>query len=1376
MPRCITRLALGIIVSLAAASTLRSANKTWFAGASGDFGNPALWIGGGVPGSTDTATFDSIGTYTITFDNLPNSLVTPVVNQDLFFKTGTVTFTSGNDGTYEYWLAGSGGDDAVITGGTLMLGTSGHPLLMHVFDDLRIRGGAILASNFGSGIVTVDVVLGDSTAPTGNGTLIVDGLNSSLTVSGSTQLGAGGQTGLLVVRNGATADFNGILGLADASTSNFSNGILSVESGGALNTANIRIGTNAINGQTGTFSVGNAVGASIVTQDANTTIVVGATLGGPTPNSGTLNINSGGAFHSGGGTITVNPTGTINVNGGTLNANGNVTVNGGVVRRDLSGTLHLFASRTMTIQNGGLFDVVGSYGADAIFAVNGAGSTWTNSDHLSIGYLGTGRFTISAGGVVSDTEGHIGDVGTGSDGAVTVTGAGSTWTNTSWLYIGLGGTGSLTIADGGVVSNNVPGPSFGGYIGTNAGSHGAVAVTGTGSTWHNGSGVIVGNFGTGTLTIDDGGDVVTTGSAGSMVGAVAGSDGTVTVSGPGSTWTNASDLRIGFQGVGTVTIEDGGAVSSANGDLSPGVFGDAHVNVTGAGSTWTNSLDLTVGSRGTSLLTISTSGAVSNAVGRIGFGAGSDGSVFVAGAGSKWTNSSELHVGESGTGTLEITKGGAVYNTIGYIGMSAGSSGAVAVLGGNGGSAWNNSSALYIGSSGGGALTIANGGEVTNTIGFVGYNAIGTGDAIVAGAGSSWTNSSELYIGVAGSGTLAISAGGAVSNTNGIVGLFAGSVGTVTVTGPGSTWTSSSSLHIGESGTASLTVSAGGVVSNTVGSVGLFASGNGAVTVTGAGSAWTTSSLNVGGSQSQSGGTGALNVLNGGFVLASGNAFVWDNGAIDLQTGGTFNANGDVTIDAGVLTRAAAGNFNLAAGKTMMIRNGGRATFTGDYTTASNGMYNVTGSGSRLEAVAGTLSIINGAQVNVSSGASLFATATIQVGFSNGTDGTLVVDGTGSSVTTPGASAAIWGFGGATAIVTFQNNASGSFSQVSLAHSTTAGTTGIATIQSGADLTFTSNLALAALGGATTSATLSVQGSGSTVTQTGGSTLTVGHAATGVAAINIGTTSSGGLFTAGTGNTSINKTGIVTIGSGANTGTFSANGNVTIDGGLLQIGAGSSVIVAAAKSMTLVNSGTLKGSGNVTGSVINTSGVVEPGNSPGTLSITGNYTQAILGQLLTELASATTFDRLVATDSVTIAGILHVDLLGGFVPQIGNVFQIISSSGIVTGKFGSASLPTLTGANWQLRYNANSVLLQVALVGDYNFNGVVDAADYVVWRKSLGQVGVGLLADGNLNGQIDTGSGSESGAIANAAVPEPTTRVLLILSAASFCPWRRRNL
>jgi hypothetical protein len=43
------------------------------------------------------------------------------------------------------------------------------------------------------------------------------------------------------------------------------------------------------------------------------------------------------------------------------------------------------------------------------------------------------------------------------------------------------------------------------------------------------------------------------------------------------------------------------------------------------------------------------------------------------------------------------------------------------------------------------------------------------------------------------------------------------------------------------------------------------------------------------------------------------------------------------------------------------------------------------------------------------------------------------------------------------------------------------------------------------------------------------------------------------------------------------------------------------------------------------------------------------------------------------------------------------------------------------------------------LTGDYNRNGSVDAADYIVWRNSLGQTGTGLAADGNGNGQVDAG-------------------------------------
>jgi hypothetical protein len=86
---------------------------------------------------------------------------------------------------------------------------------------------------------------------------------------------------------------------------------------------------------------------------------------------------------------------------------------------------------------------------------------------------------------------------------------------------------------------------------------------------------------------------------------------------------------------------------------------------------------------------------------------------------------------------------------------------------------------------------------------------------------------------------------------------------------------------------------------------------------------------------------------------------------------------------------------------------------------------------------------------------------------------------------------------------------------------------------------------------------------------------------------------------------------------------------------------------------------------------------------------------------------------------------------------------------------------------------------------DYNSNGVVDAADYVVWRDTLGQMGTSLAADGNVDGQIDSRdlevwrSQFGQSAIHNMegtitfsrAIPEPGSVVLIItaITAAAIC-------
>ena len=72
------------------------------------------------------------------------------------------------------------------------------------------------------------------------------------------------------------------------------------------------------------------------------------------------------------------------------------------------------------------------------------------------------------------------------------------------------------------------------------------------------TGLRVGVSTTGALTIQNGGTVS---SILGIIGDDAGSAGTATVDGAGSTWTS-TDLYVGFAGSGTLTVRNGGAVSN----------------------------------------------------------------------------------------------------------------------------------------------------------------------------------------------------------------------------------------------------------------------------------------------------------------------------------------------------------------------------------------------------------------------------------------------------------------------------------------------------------------------------------------------------------------------------------------------------------------------------------------------------------------------------------------------------------------------------------------------------------------------------------------------------------------------------------------------
>jgi hypothetical protein len=93
--------------------------------------------------------------------------------------------------------------------------------------------------------------------------------------------------------------------------------------------------------------------------------------------------------------------------------------------------------------------------------------------------------------------------------------------------------------------------------------------------------------------------------------------------------------------------------------------------------------------------------------------------------------------------------------------------------------------------------------------------------------------------------------------------------------------------------------------------------------------------------------------------------------------------------------------------------------------------------------------------------------------------------------------------------------------------------------------------------------------------------------------------------------------------------------------------------------------------------------------------------------------------------------------------------------------------------------------------GDYNGDDVVDAADYVIWRKNLGQPVAmnGDGADGNENGTVDPDDynvwrtnfgrviqGPASGAGQSAAVPEPATSgMVLTAELLALGCWPRKQ-
>lgn len=167
-------------------------------------------------------------------------------------------------------------------------------------------------------------------------------------------------------------------------------------------------------------------------------------------------------------------------------------------------------------------------------------------------------------------------------------------------------------------------------------------------------------------------------------------------------------------------------------------------------------------------------------------------------------------------------------------------------------------------------------------------------------------------------------------------------------------------------------------------------------------------------------------------------------------------------------------------------------------------------------------------------------------------------------------------------------------------------------------------------------------------------------------------------------------------------GTTTVNGTLDVNGKPLELAGGA-----------------LSGTGVIEGDVNATAGTVAPGLSAGTLTIAGAYDMDSCGELKIELggyAAGVEHDVLNVTGTASLDGIITVELINDFIPQIGDSFPILNAAS-VQGVFGQScpNFPDLPEGHLFVQHGAETVSLVVLsegpVFGDVTWDGLVDIDD-----------------------------------------------------------------
>ena len=221
----------------------------------------------------------------------------------------------------------------------------------------------------------------------------------------------------------------------------------------------------------------------------------------------------------------------------------------------------------------------------------------TTVSSFSVGRSSTGTLTVQGGGDLQVAGGGAGATDLGrfanGNGTLNINGAGSSVELETGYFVSVGdaGTGALNISDGGSFKVNGTVPTDDTpfqdalFFANQTGSHATLSISGANSTATISGNTVIGNQGTATATITNGGALIVD-AAGEFLGiGDQGGAGMVTVDGPGSRLIVTNAVDMGHNGYGRLDVQNGGFFSSGVG-LAVGNLlepGSANLNIRSSG-------------------------------------------------------------------------------------------------------------------------------------------------------------------------------------------------------------------------------------------------------------------------------------------------------------------------------------------------------------------------------------------------------------------------------------------------------------------------------------------------------------------------------------------------------------------------------------------------------------------------------------------------------------------------------------------------------------------------------------------------------------------------------------------------------------------------